>query len=158
MNARLYTPEILRLAASIPHQQRLAPPCASAERRSAICGSRVCADVELDGSGRVVRFGQEVEACALGQASAAIMGQAVLGMTAAELLAARAALARWLQTDGPLPAGLASRFPGLCLLAAARAHPARHPSILLAFDAALAAAEAAATKNVAAEAAETGRG
>lgn len=140
MNAPLYNAEILRLAASIPFQQRLDPPCASAERRSAICGSRVRADAEVDGEGRIIRFGQEVRACALGQASAAILGEAVLGMTAAELRAAHTALAGWLKGEGPLPGVLAARFPRLALFDPARAHPARHPSILLAFDAAGAAA------------------
>ena len=140
MNAPLYNAEILRLAASIPFQQRLEPPCASAERRSAICGSRVRADAEIDEQGRVIRFGQEVRACALGQASAAILGEAVLGMTAAELREAHALLAGWLKGDGVLPQALSARFPRLILFDPARAHPARHPSILLAFDAAGAAA------------------
>lgn len=140
MNAPLYTAEILRLAASIPWQERLTPPCSTAERRSAICGSRVRADAVTDADGRVTRYGQEVRACALGQASAAILGQAVIGMTAAELDGAHAALHGWLKGEGPLPPALAEHFPQLRLFEPARAHPARHPSILLAFEAAGAAA------------------
>ena len=45
MSATLYNAEILRLAASIPHNERLAAPMATAERRSPICGSRVTVDV-----------------------------------------------------------------------------------------------------------------
>lgn len=144
MDAPLYNADILRLAASIPFQERLAPPCGTAMRRSLICGSVVHADVELDADGHVVRFGQEVQACALGQASAAILGQSILGLTTADLGQAHQLLATWLAGEGRLPDRLEARFPQLHLFEAARAHPARHPSILLAFDAASAAASAAA--------------
>lgn len=140
VNAPLYNAEILRLAATIPFQERLQPPCSTAERRSAICGSRVTVDIALDADGFVTRFGQEVRACALGQASAAILGQGVIGLSAAELYAFHQSLAQWLASDDPLPDGLAARFPDLRLFGPARAHPARHPSILLAFQAAAAAA------------------
>ena len=73
MTATLYNRDILRLAASIPHQRRLDAPQASVERRSPVCGSRVVVDVVLDDDGRVAALGQEVKACALGQASAALM-------------------------------------------------------------------------------------
>jgi NifU-like protein involved in Fe-S cluster formation len=141
VNAPLYNARILRLAASIPHLGRLEAPQASAQRVSPVCGSRVTADVVLDSAGRVVEFAQEVRACALGQAAAAILGQAVLGQDAARLRSAHVALVAWLRSDDPLPAGLAAGFPDLELFAPARAHPARHASIALAFDAAAAAAE-----------------
>jgi NifU-like protein involved in Fe-S cluster formation len=133
----LYNRDILRLAASIPHHRRLDHPQATAERRSPVCGSRVAVDVVLDGEGRVVALGQEVKACALGQASAALMGGHAIGRTGAELAEAREALAGYLrgERDDPGP------WPGLCLFAEARRFTARHPSILLAFEA---VAEAAA--------------
>jgi NifU-like protein involved in Fe-S cluster formation len=77
----LYNRDILRLAAAIPHLGRLAHPQASAEKASPICGSRVAVDLVLDGEGRVVALGQEVKACALGQASAALMGGHAIGRT-----------------------------------------------------------------------------
>lgn len=139
MSEALYNTAILRLAASIPHQARLDAPQASVQRVSPVCGSRVTADLDLDGDGRVARFGQEVRACALGQASASILGANILGRSAGELAAARDGLAGFLkgEDDAP-PAG----WPGLELFAPARPHRARHGSILLAFQA---AAEAAAT-------------
>lgn len=139
MTAPLYNTEILRLAASIPHHARLPRPHASSEKRSPVCGSRVTVDVTLDGTGRVEEVGLLVRACALGQASAALLGQAILGRTPAELAAARDALGRWLAGEGDLP-----NWPGLDLLAPARDYPARHPSIRLAFEAAAEAAAAAA--------------
>ena len=144
MDAPLYNAEILRLAASIPHAAPLAAPQATARRTSPDCGSRVTVTLSLDPEGRVAEFGQEVRACALGQASAAILGRHVLGETAEGLAQAHALLKEWLKADGPLPAPLAARFPELALFEPARAHPARHPAILLAFEASAAAADMAA--------------
>jgi NifU-like protein involved in Fe-S cluster formation len=140
MSAPLYNAEILRLAASIPHAERLAAPQGSARRTSPVCGSRVTADVSLDAAGAIDGFGQEVRACALGQAAAAILGRHVLGETSTSLVAAHALLRDWLKGSGDVPEALATRFPELALFEPARAHPARHPSILLAFEAAAAAA------------------
>jgi NifU-like protein involved in Fe-S cluster formation len=133
----LYSRDILRLAASIPHHRRLDQPQASVEKSSPVCGSRVVVDLMLDGEGRVVALGQEVKACALGQASAALMGAHASGRTGAELAAARDGLAAYLAGAAPDP----GPWPGLDIFAEARRFPARHASILLAFEA---AAEAAA--------------
>ena len=136
MTAALYNRDILRLAASIPHQQRLAAPQASVERSSPICGSRVTVDLAMDAQGRVTALGQEVRACALGQASASLMGAHAIGRTAEELAEARDALSDYLggRRDDP------GDWPGLAIFADARRFTARHPSILLAFEAAADAA------------------
>ena len=60
MPATLYSRDILRLAASIPHLGRLAHPQASVEKSSPVCGSRVVVDVAVDEMGRIVALGQEV--------------------------------------------------------------------------------------------------
>jgi NifU-like protein involved in Fe-S cluster formation len=133
----LYSRDILRLAASIPHQRRLDHPQATVEKRSPVCGSRVTVDVELDEEGRIAELGLEVRACALGQASASLLGAHAIGRTAAELAVARDALAAYLRGERDDPGG----WPGLVIFADARRFTARHPSILLAFEA---AAEAAA--------------
>jgi NifU-like protein involved in Fe-S cluster formation len=135
----LYNRDILRLAASIPHQRRLDRPQASVEKRSPTCGSRVAVDVVLDGEGRLAELGQEVKACALGQASASIMGAHALGRKAAELAGARDALAAFLGGRRADPGD----WPGLELLQPARPYKARHASILLAFDAVAEAAQRA---------------
>jgi NifU-like protein involved in Fe-S cluster formation len=137
MSRALYNREILRLAAAIPHLGRLPQPQGSAERRSALCGSTVVVDVALDGEGRVAALGQDVKACALGQAAAALMGAHALGRTAEDIAGARDALRDYLAGT----AGTAGAWPGLDIFADARAFPARHGSILLPFEA---AAEAAA--------------
>ena len=105
MNAPLYNTQILRLAASIPHHDRLANPMASVEKRSPVCGSRVTVDVNVDAEGRVQEIGMLVRACALGQASASLMGAHVIGRSASELSAARDELAAWLAGErAALPA------------------------------------------------------
>jgi NifU-like protein involved in Fe-S cluster formation len=133
----LYNRDILRLAASIPNLGRLEHPQASVEKSSPVCGSRVTVDLVLDGEGRVVALGQEVKACALGQASASLMGAHVEGRSRDELAEARDALGAFLRGERDDP----GTWPGLAIFADARRFPARHGSILLAFDA---AAEAAA--------------
>jgi NifU-like protein involved in Fe-S cluster formation len=139
MNAPLYNTQILRLAATIPHHERLTDPMATSEKRSPICGSRVTVDVDVDGEGRVSNVGLLVRACALGQASSSLLAANVIGRSAPELAAARDALAAWLAGEGPLP-----EWPGFDLFEPALPHSARHASIRLAFEAAAEAAEAAA--------------
>lgn len=135
----LYSRDILRLASSIPHLGRLDRAQASAEKRSAVCGSRVAVDVALDEAGRVAALGQEVKACALGQASAALMGAHAVGRTGSEIEEARDSLADYLAGRSERPGG----WPGLEVFAEARRVPARHASILLAFDAVAEAASKA---------------
>lgn len=143
MSAALYNATILRLAASIPHHERLAKAQATAEKRSPVCGSRVAIDIVLDGEGRVAALGQEVRACALGQASASLMGAHAIGRNVPELEAARDALTAYLAKERDDP----GEWPGLDIFGPAREYSARHPSIRLAFEAvAEAAASAAASR------------
>jgi NifU-like protein involved in Fe-S cluster formation len=135
----LYNKDILRLAASIPHHQRLAQPQATVERRSPTCGSRVIADVRMEG-GSLAELGLDVKACALGQASAALMAAQAVGMTVSELEKARDRLAAYLAGEGDD----LEFWPGLSILAPARAYPARHASIRLSFEAVAEAARIAA--------------
>jgi NifU-like protein involved in Fe-S cluster formation len=136
---KLYSARILALAADIPHHGRLAAPQGSARRRSPLCGSTVTADVMLR-DGRVAEFAQDVKACALGQASAAILGQAAVGRSLAELQTARDSLRAMLKDEGPVPA---APFEGYEVLLPARDYKNRHASILLALEAICEAMEAA---------------
>ncbi|MEA3061533.1 MAG: hypothetical protein QOJ94_1314 [Sphingomonadales bacterium] len=139
MPSALYSRDILRLASAIPCLGRLDAPQGSAERTSKLCGSRVAVDVVLDGEGRIAALGQEVKACALGQASAALMASDVVGRTEKDLAGARKALAAYLRGEADEP----GNWPGLAVFATARAFPARHDAILLPFEAAAAAVKAA---------------
>ena len=137
---KLYSGRILELAADIPHLGRLPHPDGSAKKRSPLCGSTVTADVVVK-DGRVAEFAQDVKACALGQASASVLGRVVIGRSRAELEAARDALKAMLKEGGPVPA---APFDGYEVLVPARDYKNRHASILLALEAvteAMAAAE-----------------
>ncbi|QJU57680.1 iron-sulfur cluster assembly scaffold protein [Sphingomonas sp. AP4-R1] len=129
--ATLYNATILRLAASIPHHERLAEPQGTSERRSPVCGSRVTVDVALDGEGRIAEIGLLVRACALGQASASLMSAHAIGRNEPELAEARDALTAYLAVERDDPGA----WPGLEIFEPARAHSARHASIRLAFEA-----------------------
>ncbi|MDM7930811.1 iron-sulfur cluster assembly scaffold protein [Tabrizicola sp.] len=128
---KLYSARILALAADIPHHGRLANPQGSARRRSPLCGSTVGADVVVR-DGRVAEFAQDVKACALGQAAAAVLGAAVIGRSLPELEAARDQLRAMLNEAGPIPT---APFAGYEVLLPARAFKNRHASILLALEA-----------------------
>ena len=135
----LYTRAILRLATNIPHLAALADPDGEASLRSPTCGSWMSVAVRLDSQGRIVALGQSVEACAFGQASAALMGAHAIGRSCAEVASATESLADWL-------AGRSEDFgtwPGLDVLAPARDRTGRHGAILLPFRALLAAIDAA---------------
>lgn len=136
---KLYSARILGLAADIPHLGRLSAPQGTARRRSPLCGSTVRADVVVK-DGRVVEFAQDVKACALGQASAAVLGQAVIGRTLSELETARDALQAMLKDGGPVPS---PPFAGYEVLLPARDYRNRHASILLALEAVCEAMQAA---------------
>jgi NifU-like protein involved in Fe-S cluster formation len=139
---RLYSARLLDLAASIPHAAPLRDPEGWARRRSPTCGSSVAVGVRM-ADGRVAAFGQEVRACALGQASASVLGHAVLGRTEEELRAARDGLRAMLKEGGPAPA---APFDGFEALSVARDYPNRHASILLSVEATLEAVEEAKKK------------
>jgi len=118
-----YTREILRLAASIPYLERFDDLEGATERRSPTCGSRI--------------FRQAVEACAYGQATAALVGGHAVGRSADEVRDALAELEAWLAGNGEVP----TAWPGLDVLEPARARKGRHGAILLPFRTLLAAIE-----------------
>jgi len=136
---RLYSQRILALAAEIPLAERLPAPQVSARRRSPLCGSTVTVDLALE-DGRIVGFGQDVKACALGQASASVLARSVIGLSRPEVAAGRDALVAMLKKNGPPPS---APFEALEALLPARDYRNRHASILLAWDATLAALDEA---------------
>ena len=127
----LYSKRILALAADIPHLRRLEHPTATVRKRSPLCGSTVTVDVAVT-DGRIVEFGQDVKACALGQASSSIMARHVVGASAAELRGIREQMYRMLKEGGPAPDG---KWADLAVLEPVRDYKARHASTMLTFDA-----------------------
>ncbi|NDR54919.1 iron-sulfur cluster assembly scaffold protein [Aliiruegeria sabulilitoris] len=140
---KLYSGRILALAADIPHLGRLDKPCGTMRKRSPLCGSTVTVDLRTE-NGRIVDFAQDVKACALGQAAAAVLGANVIGRTRDEIEHARDQLSAMLRENGPVPD---APFDDLEVLLPAREFTNRHASILLSFQAtaeAMAEAEKAA--------------
>lgn len=140
---KLYSQKILALAAAMPHSGRLAVADGTARKRSPLCGSTVTVDVTV-ADGRITGYGQDVKACALGQAAASVVGAAAIGRTRAEIETARDQLRAMLKEGGPVPD---APFDGLEVLLPARDYKNRHASILLALEAtaeAMAEAEKAA--------------
>jgi NifU-like protein involved in Fe-S cluster formation len=127
----LYSAKLLALAANLPRLGRLGAPDASVEKVSKLCGSRVLVDVVVE-DGAVADYAQEVKACALGQAAAAVVGAHVIGATLPELEVTRERFRAMLKAGGPPPEG---RFADLDMLAPVKDYPARHASTLLAIEA-----------------------
>ncbi len=128
---KLYQGRILELAADIPLTEPLSAPQATVKRRSPLCGSTVTVDVNLDGD-LISEFGQDVKACALGQAAASVLGSVAIGRSLAEIETARDPLKAMLTEDGPPPAPPFQDFEALL---PARDFRNRHASIMLAIEA-----------------------
>ena len=130
---KLYSAQILKLAADIPRLGRLDNPKASVKRRSPLCGSTVTVDISMEG-GIIMDYAQDVKACALGQAAASVVGASIIGCTPAQIRCARDQLLAMLKHGGPPPS---APYEGLQVLIPARDFANRHASIMLAIEATL---------------------
>ncbi len=127
----LYSREILRRTTQLRHVGRLTAPQASADKVAKLCGSTIHVELSMDGD-TVSDFAQEVQACALGQASAAILSQSIVGAEASDVFAARDGLRGLLKGES---ADFPERFKDFAILASVKDYPARHASTLLALEA-----------------------
>ena len=139
--SELYHNRILELAAGIPNVGTLDDAEGEALKVSRVCGSKVHVSLKLDAAGETIDdIAVDPKACALGQASTAILSENAIGASPDEIRAALAALRAMLKEDGPPPEG---RFWELRHLQPVADYPPRHASTLLAFEAAVAALDAA---------------
>ena len=129
--ARLYSPTLLGLATGLADYPLTDDLRLRAEARSRSCGSVIALGLALDEAGRIARIGVQVSACAIGQASAALLAQSAAGRDPGDVEAATDALELWLAGRGALP-----DWPGIEALAPAREHPGRHGALLLPWTAA----------------------
>jgi NifU-like protein involved in Fe-S cluster formation len=127
----IYNRKILELAADIPRLQRLHDADATAVAVSRLCGSKVAVDLKM-ADGVVTDFGQDVKACALGQASSSVMARHIIGSTAPELRRLRDQMYAMLKEEGPPPTGKWADYEAFIPV---RDFKARHASTLLTFDA-----------------------
>jgi len=127
----LYNAQVLAVAAQISHVGRLGQADASAFKRSKYCGSTIRVDLKMQ-NGQVSDFSQEIQACALGQASAAIVAQHIIGTKAAELKELHQSIIAMLQGTGTPPQG---RFSAFAMLQPVKDYKARHGAVLLVLEA-----------------------
>ncbi len=128
----LYTHEILRLAMSLSTGDDIASPDIAADARAPICGSSVSVKASID-SGKVSKIEVAAKACAMGQASAAILMKHAAGRTEEEIAEIKRGIAGFLAGDAEMP----TSWPDLDHLKPARQYPARHAAILLPYEALL---------------------
>ncbi|WP_341894696.1 iron-sulfur cluster assembly scaffold protein [Ferrovibrio terrae] len=135
----LYNEKILSFAAHIGQTERLTAPDATVTHHSPLCGSRITVDLTLAPDGRVAAYGQQVRACALGQAAASILGQHIVGQDAATLRQLVGVMRSMLKENGPPPGAdfAGGAFSDLEVLVPVREHKARHNAVLLPFEAAV---------------------
>lgn len=138
----VYNAKILDYAGNNERIGRLDNPDASAKAHSKLCGSTVVVDIEQK-DGLVTDYAHDVKACALGQASSAILAKNVIGASLEELSTARQQMLAMLKENGPPPTG---KFEELKFLEPVRDYRARHASTMLAFDAVVSAMEQALDK------------
>lgn len=129
--AVLYTPEVLGLAIVLARYPLTDDLPLRGEARSKSCGSTIALGLALAADGTIARIGVRTQACAIGQAAAAIFAQGAVGMSVEAIARTRADLVAWLAGEGTVP-----DWPGLAGIAAARDYPARHGAVLLAWTAA----------------------
>jgi NifU-like protein involved in Fe-S cluster formation len=129
----LYSKDVLRRAATIGRTGRLPSPDASVTRVSPVCGSRITVDVTVK-DGAVTDYAQDINACALGQSSAAVLAEQIIGRSAADLRAVADRLRAMLVDGAPPPDG---DWAGLAILAPVHQHKTRHGAVMLPFEAAL---------------------
>jgi len=127
----LYSEKILEIAGNPPDAPRLAHPDASARKVSRVCGSVIEVDIRLE-DGVIAAYGHDVNACALGQTSAAIVARTIVGTPVEEFRRLRDEMTAMLKSDGAPPAG---KWADLAYLEPVRDYKPRHTSTLLVFDA-----------------------
>ena len=136
---KLYTRDILRLAGAIARVGRLDDADGEATRTSRLCGSTMTVEIAVE-DGRITDYAQRIQACAFGQASAALFAETAPGRNVGEVEAGYAQVEAFLK-GGAAPSGVWSDFERL---EPVRKVKARHGAVLLPFETTLAALQAAA--------------
>ncbi|MEO0461861.1 MAG: iron-sulfur cluster assembly scaffold protein [Pseudomonadota bacterium] len=132
--SKLYTTQLLSLAARLAQFPLDEGLVHRAEARSRTCGSTLMIGVSLTVSGQIERVGMQVSACAIGQSSSALLAISAAERAPHELAATLKQIEAWLADEAPLP-----QWPGFEALAPAKAHPGRHGALLLPWNAAVSA-------------------
>ena len=130
----LYSNQILALAANIPLLERIGSPDATVTSRTKLCGSVITIDINIKNN-IIQDYAHEVKACALGQASASILANGIIGKTSKQIINVRDAV--FLMLNGSRYA--LDIFPQYHILTPASEFKNRHDSIMLSLNAAVTA-------------------
>jgi len=136
---KLYSGKLLSLAGNMPLTDPIDDPQGHAFKRSPLCGSNVSVSLNVK-DGKISEFYMDVKACTLGQSTASIFAKHAVGLDHLIVKKGRDQLFDMLTKDGPIPD---APFEDLKYLEPARSYTNRHASILLIFEATLAALEQA---------------
>lgn len=132
----LYNADLLKLAATVADDCHLDDPDIVETAHSAVCGSRVTVELKIDKATQTVAdFGYAVEACALTKAVLAVMREAVIGQSFAQIMAAGRLLQRLLDEDEAVLSEDWGTWGKLKILETAQDYTMRHHSITLPFQA-----------------------
>lgn len=137
----LYSRDIMAFAANIPCVGRLSAPAGQGMAHSRLCGSRISVSLNMDGE-VVGEYAQEVRACLVGQAAAAIVGHNIIGSSRREIADIRERVRLMLEEGCEAPDGKWSDF---ALLAPVRKYKSRYSTVLIVFDAVIEAMDMAAS-------------
>lgn len=129
---KLYTPAMLSLATELANYPLIGEWPHKAAARSRTCGSTVELGLALVNDRTVDGIGMKISACAIGQASAALLARSIRGKSPQDIRAIRDEIEIWLGGEGDLPA-----WPDIELIAAARESKGRHGALLLSWNAAV---------------------
>jgi len=131
----IYSTKILEVVASMPELGCFEGADGTTTKSSKLCGSKiqVCLNVE---DGKISKYGQSVEACLLGQSAASVMAKNAIGLTKADVVTIRDKMLAMLKEDGEAPEGI---WSDLSVLYPVKDYKPRHTSMMLVFEATLAA-------------------
>ena len=138
----IYSTKILEVVASMPQSEAFEGADGSASKSSKLCGSKIHVDLNVSGE-KITKYGQTVEACLLGQAAASVMAKNAVGLTKGDIGAVRDEMLAMLKEEGPAPKGI---WTDLEVLYPVKDYKPRHTSMMLVFEATLAALDEALKK------------
>ena len=130
--AKLYSSEVLGLATGLAAWPHNVDMPLQGKARSQSCGSTLVMSLSTDSDAAISQIGIAAQACAVGQASAALFAASAIGKSRGEIIAMAAAMERWLSSEGGMP-----EWPNISALAEAQNFPARHGAMMLPWRAAL---------------------
>ena len=127
----LYSEKILQFASEISLIDRIESPSITITKRSPLCGSMITIDLIIK-KNRVFRFGQDVKACALGQASASIFAKKILDLNINKIFKVRDEVLEMLEKKDTK---ISPPFEDYNYLYLAKDYKNRHASIMLVLEA-----------------------